>query len=157
MPLDAIYLSHVAEELRSCLTGAKVDKIHQPAKDEVVLAMRGSSGPVRLLISANSSHPRAHITTVPQENPASPPMFCMLLRKHLTGGKLIEIIQPPMERVLDFSFQCTDELGEAATRHLIVEMMGRNSNLILCGQDGRIVDCVRRVDYEMSQQRQVLP
>ena len=157
MPLDAIYLSHVAEELRSCLTGAKVDKIHQPAKDEVVLAMRGSSGPVRLLISANSSHPRAHITTVPQENPASPPMFCMLLRKHLTGGKLIEIIQPPMERVLDFSFQCTDELGEAVTRHLIVEMMGRNSNMILCGQDGRIVDCVRRVDYEMSQQRQVLP
>lgn len=157
MPLDAVYLTQVAEELRSSLEQARIDKIHQPSRDEVVLSMHNRKGAFRLLLSANSSHPRAHITTVATENPASPPMFCMLLRKHLTGGRLLEIIQPPMERVLDFSFQCSGELGEDVVRHLVIEMMGRNSNLILLGEDGRIIDCVRRVDYEMSQQRQVLP
>ncbi len=157
MPLDAIYLSHVAQELRNCLTGARVDKIHQPSRDTVVLALRGQSGTFRLLLCANSSHPRAHITAVSLENPASPPMFCMLLRKHLTGGRLQDILQPPMERVLDFTFQCTNEFGEDVKRHLVIELMGRNSNLILCGEDGHIIDCVRRVDYDMSQQRQVLP
>ena len=157
MPLDAIYLSHVARELRDRLSESRVDKIHQPTRDTVVLALRGPSGSVRLLLCANSSHPRAHITEVSMENPASPPMFCMLLRKHLTGGRLKEIAQPPMERVLDFTFQCTDEFGEEVSRHLVIELMGRNSNLILCGEDGHIIDCVRRVDYDMSQQRQVLP
>jgi len=157
MPLDAIYPTHVAEELRLFLQGARIDKIHQPARDEIVLAMRGQGKNGRLLLSANPSHPRAHITSVSMENPQSPPMFCMLLRKHLIGGKLQEIIQPPMERVLDFAFACTDEMGEEVTRHLVIELMGRNSNLILCGSDGRIIDCVRRVDYEMSQKRQVLP
>ena len=157
MPLDAIYLSHVARELRDRLSESRVDKIHQPTRDTVVLSLRGPSGSVRLLLCANSSHPRAHITEVSMENPASPPMFCMLLRKHLTGGRLKEIAQPPMERVLDFTFQCTDEFGEEVSRHLVIELMGRNSNLILCGEDGHIIDCVRRVDYDMSQQRQVLP
>lgn len=157
MPLDAVYLTQVVDELRVNLEQARIDKIHQPARDEVVLSLHNRQGAFRLLLSANSAHPRAHITTVQMENPASPPMFCMLLRKHLTGGKLLEITQPPMERVLDFSFQCTDELGEEVVRHLVIEMMGRNSNLILLGEDGRIIDCVRRVDYEMSQQRQMLP
>ena len=157
MPLDAVYLTQVANELRSSLEQARIDKIHQPTRDEVVLSLHNRQGAFRLLLSANSAHPRAHITTVSMENPASPPMFCMLLRKHLTGGKLLEITQPPMERVLDFSFQCTGELGEEVVRHLVIEIMGRNSNLILLGEDGRIIDCVRRVDYEMSQQRQVLP
>lgn len=157
MPLDAVYLTQVAKELRCSLEQARIDKIHQPSRDEVVLSLHNRKGAFRLLLSANPSHPRAHITTVSTENPASPPMFCMLLRKHLTGGRLSEISQPPMERVLDFSFQCTGELGEEVIRHLVIELMGRNSNLILLGEDGRIIDCVRRVDYEMSQQRQVLP
>lgn len=157
MPLDAVYITQVALELCSSLEQARIDKIHQPSRDEVVLSLHNRKGAFRLLLSANSAHPRAHITTVSTENPASPPMFCMLLRKHLTGGRLLEITQPPMERVLDFSFQCTGELGEEVIRHLVIEMMGRNSNLILLGEDGRIIDCVRRVDYEMSQQRQVLP
>ena len=157
MPLDAVYLTQVAKELRSSLEQARIDKVHQPSRDEVVLSLHSRKGAFRLLLSANSAHPRAHITTAATENPASPPMFCMLLRKHLMGGKLLEITQPPMERVLDFSFGCTGELGEDVTRHLVIEMMGRNSNLILLGEDGRIIDCVRRVDYEMSQQRQVLP
>ncbi len=157
MPLDAVYLSHVASELQQTLSDAKIDKIHQPSRDEVVIALRNREGSFRLLLSSNPTHPRAHITTAPFENPATPPMFCMLLRKHLIGGRLSGIFQPPMERVLDFSFLCTDEFGEKVTRHLIIEIMGRNSNLILCGEDNCIIDCVRRVDYEMSNQRQVLP
>jgi predicted ribosome quality control (RQC) complex YloA/Tae2 family protein len=157
MPLDAVYLTHTAQELRQKLLDAKIDKIHQPSRDQVVLALRSREGSFRLLLSANPANPRAHITTAPLENPASPPMFCMLLRKHLVGGRLEDITQPPMERVLDFSFLCTDEFGEAVHRHLVIEIMGRNSNLVLCGDDGRIIDCVRRVDYEMSAQRQVLP
>ena len=157
MPLDAVYLTALTGELRSTLIGAKIDKIHQPSRDEVILALRSREGAFRLLLSANPAHPRAHITTAAMENPPSPPMFCMLLRKHLAGGRLLEITQPPMERVLDFSFQCTGELGEEVTRHLCLEIMGRNSNLVLLGDDGRIIDCVRRVDYEMSAQRQVLP
>ena len=129
MPLDAIYLSHVAQELRNCLTGARVDKIHQPSRDTVVLALRGQSGTFRLLLCANSSHPRAHITAVSLENPASPPMFCMLLRKHLTGGRLQDILQPPMERVLDFTFQCTNEFGEDVKRHLVIELPPRQDKV----------------------------
>lgn len=157
MPLDAVYLSSVTEELRRSLLGAKIDKIYQPSRDEVVFLLRSREGSFRLLLSANPSHPRAHFTTAPVENPASPPMFCMLMRKHLVGGRFQEVIHPPMERVIDFVLQCTDEFGDEVQKHVIIEIMGRNSNLILCGEDGRIIDCVRRVDYEMSEQRQVLP
>lgn len=157
MPLDAVYLQNVARELSHTLTGAKIDKIYQPARDQVVFFLRNREGSFRLLLSANPSHPRANLTTEPVENPATPPMFCMLMRKHLAGGRFTQVSQPPMERVLDFSLQCTNEFGDLVTRHVIIEIMGRNSNLILCDEEGRIIDCVRRVDYEMSQQRQVLP
>lgn len=157
MPLDAVYLSSVAQELSGSLLGAKIDKIYQPSRDEVVFLLRSREGSFRLLLSANPSHPRVHFTTAPVENPASPPMFCMLMRKHLVGGRFTEVFQPPMERVIDFSLQCTNEFGDEVTKHVIIEIMGRNSNLILCDEDGRIIDCVRRVDYEMSEQRQVLP
>lgn len=157
MPLDAIYLSSVAQELRDHILGSKIDKIYQPSRDQVVFLLRSREGAFRLLLSANPSAPRVHFTTAPVENPASPPMFCMLLRKHLAGGRFESVTQPPMERVIDFSLACTDEFGEAVTKHVILEIMGRNSNLILTGGDGRIIDCVRRVDYEMSEQRQVLP
>ena len=157
MPLDAITLSAVAEELRTQIIGAKIDKIYQPTRDQVVFLLRTREGAKRLLLSANPSAPRIHFTQESFENPASPPMFCMLLRKHLVGGRFEAVTQPPLERVIDLSLGCTDEFGEAVTKHVILEIMGRNSNLILTGEDGRIIDCVRRVDYEMSEQRQVLP
>ena len=91
------------------------------------------------------------------ENPAQPPMFCMLLRKHLTGGRIVSLTQPPMERLVRLSLDCTDEMGEPVKRHLVLELMGRNSNLILLDGEERIIDCVRRVDFEMSEQRQLLP
>ena len=157
MPFDAVFLTALAEELRKGAVGCRVDRIHQPARDEVILQLRGREGQSRLLLCAGPNHPRAQFTAESYENPAQPPMFCMLLRKHLVGGRIAEIRQPSMERLLDFTLECTDEMGEPVLKHLIVEIMGRNSNLILCGGDGRIIDCLRRVDFEMSEKRQVLP
>ena len=157
MPFDAMFLTAVAAELRPALVGARVDKIQQPARDTVVLQLRGRDGGGRLLLSANGNRPRVHLTQAQLENPAQPPMFCMLLRKHLAGGRLAGIRQPAAERMLDLTFDCTDELGVPCRKHLILELVGRNSNLILTGPDGRILDCLRRVDFEMSELRQLLP
>ena len=156
MPFDAVFLSAVVQELQSLL-GSRVDKLQQPARDTVLLHLRGRENGGRLLLSANVNRPRIHLTQASFENPAQPPMFCMLLRKHLTGGRLAAVTQPKAERSVTLTFDCTDEMGVPCQKKLILELMGRNSNLILTGADGRIVDCLRRVDFEMSEQRQVLP
>jgi len=153
MPFDAIFLSAVRQEL-SPLVGVRVEKIQQPSRDTVLLTLRGKE---KLLLSANVNRPRIHLTQASFENPAQPPMFCMLLRKHLSGGRIASFYQPTAERSIDIAFDCTDEMGVPCRKHLILELMGRNSNLILTGADGRIIDCLRRVDFEMSQVRQVLP
>ena len=155
MPLDALCLSGVVHELQNALSGAKIDKIYQPGRDEVVLALRAPAGNVKLLLSANPSHPRAHLTQISRENPDKPPMFCMLLRKHLSGARLLELVQPPMERVVDLRLEALDELGDRVERRLVLEAMGRHSNLILLDGEGRIMDCLRRVDSDMSARRQV--
>ena len=157
MPLDALCLSGVVHELQNALSGAKIDKIYQPGRDEVVLALRAPAGNVKLLLSANPSHPRAHLTQISRETPDKPPMFCMLLRKHLSGARLLELVQPPMERVVDLRLEALDELGDRVERRLVLEAMGRHSNLILLDGEGRIMDCLRRVDSDMSARRQVLP
>ena len=157
MPFDAFFLTAVRRELEGSLTGCRIDKVQQPQRDTLILSMRGAAGGGRLLLTASPNHPRIHLTNEPAENPAQPPMFCMLLRKHLTGGRLVSMQQPEMERLLDLTFDCTDEMGSPTRKHLILEIMGRNSNLILTGEDGRILDCLRRVDFEMSEKRQVLP
>ena len=140
MPLDALCLSGVVHELQNALSGAKIDKIYQPGRDEVVLALRAPAGNVKLLLSANPSHPRAHLTQISRENPDKPPMFCMLLRKHLSGARLLELVQPPMERVVDLRLEALDELGDRVERRLVLEAMGRHSNLILLDGEGRIID-----------------
>ena len=157
MPFDALFLTAVRRELESSLTGCRVDKVQQPQRDTLILSMRGAAGGGKLLLTAAPNQPRIHLTNEPAENPAQPPMFCMLLRKHLTGGRLVGMQQPEMERLLDLTFDCTDEMGTPTQKHLNLENTGRNSNLILTAEDGRILDCLRRVDFEMSEQRQVLP
>ncbi len=154
MAFDAVFLTAVLEELRQRLVGLRIEKIQQPSRDTVLLSLRGKE---RLLLSANVNRPRIHMTVATYENPAQPPMFCMLLRKHLSGGRIAELRQPPGERMVDLVLDCTDEMGVPCQKHLILELMGRNSNLILTGEDGRIIDCLRRVDFEMSELRQVLP
>ena len=154
MPLDAICLTGVVQELRETILGLRVEKIQQPARDQVILTLRGNR---RLLLSAGASQARIHLTTLPRENPAAPPMFCMLLRKHLGGGRITAIEQPALERVVCLTVEIVDELGEQGERKLVVECMGRRSNLILLDGQDRIIDCLRRVDLEMSEKRQVLP
>ena len=157
MPIDAVFLDSLCCELRKSLLTCRVDKVQQPERDTILLSMRGPSGGGKLLLTASPNHPRIQLTSLSFENPAQPPMFCMLLRKHLTGGRLVSISQPPMERLVELTFDCIDEMGTPCQKKLILEIMGRNSNLILTGSDGRILDCLRRVDFEMSEQRQVLP
>ena len=157
MPFDAVLLRAVRQELQSRALGAKIDKVQQPERDAIVLQLRSMGGGGRLLLCASPNRARIHFTEAAMENPSSPPMFCMLLRKHLVGGKLVAIEQPEMERALTLHLECTDEMGEPTQKRLIVELMGRNSNVILVDAEGRIVDALRRVDYEMSEKRQVLP
>ena len=158
MSLDALCLTAVAAEVRAAVQGGKIDKIYQPARDEVVFYIRGPAGNVRLLLSASPGHPRAHLTERNRENPEQPPMFCMLLRKHLQGARILELNQPPLERILDFRLETLDELGDRVERRLVLEAMGRSANLLLLDGEGRIVDCTRRVDGDLARgQRQLLP
>ena len=157
MPFDAIFMTALAGELREKLIGGKVDKLYQPARDEAVLHMRAGRDNVRLLLSASPAHPRAQITRIPRENPETPPMFCMLLRKHFTGARLLELTQPSMERLLDFRFETLDELGDRVERRLVLECIGRKSNLIMLDGAGRITDCMRRADGDLSAKRPVMP
>ena len=158
MPLDAIFLTALTAELNETLPGSRIDKIQQPDRETVLLSLRTQgAGNRRLLLSASPNHPRIHYTAEKFEQPAQPPMFCMLLRKHLSGGRILSLTQLPMERAVDLCIESADELGELSRKHIWLELMGRNSNLILTGPDGRILDCLRRVDFEMSEKRQVLP
>ncbi|MCI8537058.1 MAG: fibronectin/fibrinogen-binding protein [Oscillospiraceae bacterium] len=158
MPLDAICMTALRRELEPVVAGARIDKLYQPERDEILLSLRSpTAGNVRLLLTANPSHPRMQLTQAGRENPAAPPMFCMLLRKHLSGGRILSLTQPPMERLLDLEVEALDELGCRVQRHLVLEAMGRRANLILLDGEGRIIDCIRRLDGDITAQRQVLP
>ena len=157
MPFDAPTLRAVTEELSEALSDSRIDKIHQITRDSLVLQLRSRTGTRRLYLCANPGYPRIHLTEMTTENPAKPPMFCMLLRKHLLGGRFVRIEQAGLERCVALIFSCTDEMGEVAEKQLVAELMGRTSNLILVGPDGRVIDCLRRVDLTMSERRPVLP
>ena len=154
MPLDAICLRAVLNELRPKLIGARIDKVQQPARDQIVLLLRGN---LRLLLNAGANQPRIQLTNILRDNPAQPPMFCMLLRKHLVGARVLAIDQPDLERMVILTLQCTDEFGEISQKQLVLECMGRRSNLVLLDAQGRIVECLRRVDADLSAARQLLP
>ena len=158
MPLDALCLSGVIHELNTTLAGARVDKIYQPGRDEVVLALRTQgAGNVRLLLSANPAHPRLHLTTLPLENPEKPPMFCMLLRKHLSGARLLELVQPPLERAAVLRFEALNELGDRVERRLVLEAISHKTNLVLLDGDGRILDCIRHTGGDVTTGRILQP
>lgn len=154
MSMDAITLRALVEELRPQLLGLRIDKVQQPSRDQVILLLRGNK---RLLLNAGANAPRLQLTELLRDNPAEPPMFCMLLRKHLVGARVADLIQPPMERMVRLELDITDDFGRPGKRTLILEAMGRRSNLILLDGEGRIIDCLRRVDADMSASRQILP
>ncbi len=159
MSLDGALLHCVKQEL-SNLMGARVDKIYQPSREEIVLSLRLLNSPDRsakkLIFSANGGSARVNLTSAEFENPQSPPMFCMLLRKHLGGGRLIDIRQDGLERILYFDFECTNEIGDIVVNTVVSEIMGRHSNIIIV-RGGRVVDSIKRVTDEVSSVRRVLP
>ena len=157
MAFDAFFLSAVLQEIRQKTAGARVEKIHQPSRDTVILQLRCEGGREKLLFAANPAAPRLHLTASTPENPEQPPMFCMLLRKHLSGARLTDIYQMPMERMARFTFDCIDEMGDPVQKQLVVELMGRTCNLYLLDPEGRIIDCLRRIGLDESSRRAALP
>ncbi len=157
MPFDGVAMRAVEAELNETIVGGRVEKVLQPERDEIHLMIRNNYKNHRLLISASANHARVHLTQLAKQNPDKAPMFCMLLRKHLIGGKVLAVAQLGMERVLDIQFGVIDELGLAGELTLHVEVMGRHSNAVLAQPDGTIVDSLKRVTEEKSRVREVLP
>lgn len=156
MALDGAFLHIIKNELTPLISG-RIDKIHQPSREEILLSLRTRSGGAKILISASAASARVHITQKTYDNPKTPPMFCMLMRKHLNTGRLIAVRQDGLERILFLDFETVNEIGDVVTVTLVCEIMGKYSNLIIVNQEGRIVDSLKRVDGEMSGVRLVLP
>lgn len=157
MALDGIFLYHLKNEIAQFAIDSRVDKIHQPSKDEIIINLRSRQGSKKLLLSCNADAARIHFTEFPPENPAKPPMFCLLLRKRLAGAWVTDIEQDNLERILKINFSGTDELGDKTNYSLIIEIMGKYSNIIFVGKDGKIIDSMKRVDENKSHIRAVLP
>ncbi len=157
MALDGYFLSKLKDELLSRAVGTKIDKVQQPSKDEILLTLRRKSGSEKLLICVRADAPRVHFTAQNAQNPTQPPMFCMLLRKYLTGAKITNVRQIGLDRLLFFDLDATTEIGDKTTLQLCVETMGTYSNLILIAADGKIIDAAKRIDFAASSVRQILP
>ena len=157
MPLDGITLNSVVQELSCTLTGGRVDKVQQPEPDEIIMAIRSHGQNHKLLLTASANSPRAHLTALSKSSPPQAPMFCMLLRKHLGGGRVIDIIQPDFERIVEFHIESPNEMGDLSVKRLVIEIMGKHSNIMLISADGVIMDSIRHVSREMSSVREVLP
>lgn len=157
MALDGIFLRHIKTEIENGALGARVSQIYQPNRDELVFALRTFGGNKKLLLSARANSPRVNFCVTTPENPAQPPMFCMLLRKRLGGGKLVAVRQMDCDRVLFLDFECVNELGDTVMITVACEIMGMYSNIIVIGQNGVIIDSLKRVDLTMSSKRIVLP
>lgn len=157
MALDGIFLRHIKNEIETQALGARVSQIYQPNRDELVFALRTFDGNKKLLLSARANSPRVNFCESTPENPAQPPMFCMLLRKRLGGGKLTAVRQMECDRVIFFDFECVNELGDTVVLTVVCEIMGMYSNIIIVDSDGVIIDSLKRVDLTMSSRRLVLP
>lgn len=157
MPLDAVTVSALAKELSERLEGGRIDKVQQPERDMLLLSLRAKGENLRLVIAAGTGNARAGITRGSFENPAEPPMFCMLMRKHLVGARILSVTQPEYERMLIFTLDTHDELGVQSEKKLAVELIGRSANAVLIGADGRIIDCMRRMDFAGDALRRMLP
>ena len=153
MPLDGIVLSNIAKELEDSILNSRIDKIHQPERDEIMISLRSH----KLLLSANPSNPRICLADSTGENPMQAPLFCMVLRKHLSGGRIVRIKQPGFERILEISVESMNEMGDLSVKRLIIEIMGKHSNIILVDEPGIIIDAAKRVSLDKSSVRQVLP
>lgn len=157
MAFDGITAAGVVAQLRETILDGRIDKIYQPWTDEIILAIRARGANWRLLLTANATYPRAHFTNISKENPLAAPMFCMVLRKHLTGGRLVDISQPDFERVIRFGIEARNEMGDAVTKTVIIEIMGKHSNIILVDENEIVLDSIKHVSFGTSSVRQILP
>ena len=157
MPMDGLTLGLIAGELNQALAGGRVNKIIQPERDELILTIRSGGENHQLLLSATANCARAHLTNQKKTSPLEAPNLCMLMRKHITGGVVKAIRQLESDRILEIEIEHRDELGDSATKRIICEFMGKHSNLIFVGGDGRIIDSARRVNEQISSVREVLP
>ncbi len=156
MAFDACMLACALWEIKKTALGARIEKVYQPERDEIILQMRSFEGGKRLQINAGSGNPRIGFTEVPKENPQNPPMFCMLLRKYLQGAKLCEITQVPFDRIAYLCFETRDEMGFPCKRYLIAELMGRYSNLIFADENKKIISAMRTADLSFDSARQLV-
>lgn len=157
MALDGIFLSKIKNELLDEIRLSRVEKVHQPSREELVIHLRGKTGAKKLLLSIRGNSPRIHLTEHPPENPAMPPMFCMLARKKLLNAQLTDIRQTGLDRILYLDFDATNEIGDKVKLILSIEIMAKYSNIILFDGDGKIVDALKRIDLSQSAVRQILP
>ncbi len=157
MAFDGIVLSNIIHELKEQILGGKIDKIYQPEKEEVLLTIRNNRTNYKLLLNSNSEYPRIHISNLSKNTSNTPPMFCMLLRKHLTAGRIVDIVQPNFERIVELHIQSKNELGDIENKILILEIMGRHSNLILTTQNFMILDSIKHISHDKSRVRKILP
>lgn len=157
MALDGILLNLAKKEILDCAQFGRVEKIHQPSREELVIHLRTKSGAKKLLLSVRANSPRIHFTQHAPENPATPPMFCMLMRKRLVNASLIDIRQSELDRVLYIDFDATNEIGDRVKLTLSIEIMAKHSNIILFDEEGKIIDTLKRVDLSQSTVRQILP
>ncbi len=157
MAFDGITIANIVAELNQTITGGRINKIAQPENDELIITIKNQRKQYRLFLSASASLPLIYLTENNKPSPLTAPNFCMLLRKHIGSGKIIEITQPGMERIIRFTIEHLNELGDVCTKYLIVEIMGKHSNIIFCNQENQIIDSIKHVSAHMSSVREVLP
>ncbi|MDQ2087163.1 NFACT RNA binding domain-containing protein [Herbivorax sp. ANBcel31] len=157
MPFDGIVTKSIVDEMSQILVGGRIDKIYQPEHDEILINIRAQGKNLRLVISANTSYPRIHFTKHTKENPVSPPVFCMLLRKHLAGGKITDVIFHDFERIVTLNIDSLNELGDLTHKKLVAEVMGKHSNIILLNAENKIIDSIKHVDKDTSSIREIMP
>lgn len=157
MALDGITIANIVKEMRDALLGGRIAKIAQPEADELLLTVKAPSGQRRLYISASASLPLVYLTDENKPSPFTAPNFCMLLRKHIANGRIVSITQPSLERIIVLGIEHLDELGDLCRKKLVIEIMGKHSNVIFCDEDDRIIDSIKHVPAQMSSVREVLP
>ena len=157
MAFDGITVSAIKAEIEDKILGGRIDKVYQPEKDEIILGIRSMGQAYKLLLTSNASNPKFHFTQTNPSNPMTPPLFCMVMRKHLQSGKIIKIEQPDFDRILNIYVESLNELGDYSVKKLVFEIMGRHSNIILTDENNTILDCIKHIGHDTSSVREVLP
>ena len=157
MAFDGITVSAIKAEIEDKILGGRIDKVYQPEKDEIILGIRSMGQAYKLLLTSNASNPKFHFTQTNPSNPMTPPLFCMVMRKHLQSGKIIKIEQPDFDRILNIYVESLNELGDYSVKILVLEIMGRHSNIILTDENNTILDCIKHIGHDTSSVREVLP